>query len=287
MTVMHKYTYTLLRYIHDTATGEFVNVGVAVHCPEEKFVGAKCRKTYGRIARTFPGIDGDAFKASMRFIERRFDEQATSLRKELPLDGKESVIEFARSVVPADASSLQWSPIKGGITNNAEAMLEHLYERMVSRYDEKQQHERRGDEEVWRSFKRELEALRLAEFFQPKTILSKDDEVQFEHAWKNGVWHCLAPVSFDLSSQDSIRDKAYRWLGQMTSIKDANEKFKIYMILGLPQQQELINAYNSAVGILSKMPVEAEFYTEADAATLTARLQAEVREHMESAEHEE
>ena len=35
------YTFTVLRYVHDITTGEFVNVGVVLHAPKAKFLRAK------------------------------------------------------------------------------------------------------------------------------------------------------------------------------------------------------------------------------------------------------
>jgi Protein of unknown function (DUF3037) len=35
MTIQQPYTYTILRYVHDVTTGEFVNVGVVMHLPRE------------------------------------------------------------------------------------------------------------------------------------------------------------------------------------------------------------------------------------------------------------
>lgn len=32
------FTYTVLGYVHDIATGEFVNMGVALYAPEAKYV---------------------------------------------------------------------------------------------------------------------------------------------------------------------------------------------------------------------------------------------------------
>ncbi len=61
------YTYTVLRYVHDTATGEFVNTGVALYAPEARFAGALCRTTYGRLRKVFPGMDGESFKSLMRY----------------------------------------------------------------------------------------------------------------------------------------------------------------------------------------------------------------------------
>jgi hypothetical protein len=47
------FTYTVLRYVHDIATGEFVNMGVALYAPEAKYVSAICNPRYGRLSKLF------------------------------------------------------------------------------------------------------------------------------------------------------------------------------------------------------------------------------------------
>ena len=49
MTSKTPYTYTVLRYVHDIATGEFLNVGVALFAPEPRFVNAVCRTNFARL----------------------------------------------------------------------------------------------------------------------------------------------------------------------------------------------------------------------------------------------
>ena len=44
------FTYTVLRYVHDIATGEFVNMGVALYAPEAKYISAICSARYGRLS---------------------------------------------------------------------------------------------------------------------------------------------------------------------------------------------------------------------------------------------
>ncbi len=65
------YSYAILRYVHDTATSEFANVGVAVYCADERFFDVSCRSTIGRISEMFPGIDAGAFRSLMRHISNR------------------------------------------------------------------------------------------------------------------------------------------------------------------------------------------------------------------------
>ena len=47
------FTYAILRYVHDIATGEFVNMGVALYAPEAKYVSAICSPRYGRLSKMF------------------------------------------------------------------------------------------------------------------------------------------------------------------------------------------------------------------------------------------
>ena len=274
------YTYSVLRYVHDITTGEFVNVGVALYSREARYASALCRSTYGRLSKTFPGVDGDAFKSLMRFVQSRIEEIGDGLKNDLPLEGlPASVVEVAHAVLPADDSSLQWSPPGSGLAENLSQTLETLFDRLVTRYDERPQQERRSDDEVWRKYRGSLESRHVLKHLQPKRIAVQDDEVEFQYAWKNGVWHCLEPVSLDLSSADSIREKAHRWLGQVTSVKDAKDEFKVYLLLGEPQQEALRPAFERAVSILHKLPVASEVVRENRAAEFSERFAQEIEAH--------
>ena len=274
------YTYSVLRYVHDTTTGEFVNVGVVLYSSEARYASALCRSTLGRLTKTFPGMDGDAFKSLMRYIQSRIEEIGDGFKKELPFNGlPASVTEVAHAVLPPDDSSLQWSPPGSGLSENLSQTLETLYDRLVSRYDDRPQQERRSDEEVWRKYRRSLESRQVLKHLQPKKISVQDDEVEFQHAWKNGVWHCLEPVSFDLSSPDSIREKAHRWLGQILSVKESQERFKVYLLLGEPQQPALRPAFDKAVSILRRLPVASEIILEERAGEFSEQFAREIEAH--------
>jgi hypothetical protein len=274
------YTYSVLRYMHDITTGEFVNVGVVLYSREARYASALCRSTFGRLSKTFPGMDGDAFKSLMRFVQSRIEEIGDGLKKELPLNGHpSSVADVAHAVLPPDDSSLQWSAPGSGLAENLSQTLELLYDRLVMSYDERPQQDRRSDEEVWRKYRRSLESRHVLKHLQPKKISVQDDEVQFQYAWKNGVWHCLEPVSFDLSSADSIREKAHKWLGQLLSVKEAKEAFKVYLLLGEPQNESLRPAFDKAVSILHRLPVDSEVIREERAGEFSEQFAREIEAH--------
>src|SRR6266516_7652814 len=111
------FTYTILRFVHDIATGEFVNMGLALYAPEAKYVSAICSQRYGRLSTMFLDVNGEHLGSVMRYIQARFEEYSTKLNGELPLYGRhKSIMEIALSILPKDDSSLQWSEPNGGIT---------------------------------------------------------------------------------------------------------------------------------------------------------------------------
>ena len=278
----YSYTYSVLRYVHDVTSSEFVNVGVALYSADARYLSAICRTTYGRLSKVFPGMNAEHFKSLMRYIQGQFEERGERLARELPLTSASSVLQIAQSVLPSDDSSLQWSPVGSGRTDNPSQALEKLFNRMVARYDEKQESPGRSDDEVWRHFKRNLEERRVLQHFQPKRIAVQDDEVEFQYSWKNGKWHCLEPISFDLAAADSIKDKAHKWLGQIASLQGGNEAFKVYLLLGAPQQEQLQTAFSKAISILRKIPGEKEIILEKDAPELAAHFAEEVSSHQKS-----
>jgi hypothetical protein len=278
----YSYTYSVLRYVHDVTSGEFVNVGVALYAPQARYLSATCRPTLGRLSKVFPGVNAAHFKALMRHIQNTFEERGERLSSELEFTSHSGVLEIAQSVLPKDDSSLQWSPSGSGRTDDPAQALEKLFNRMVMRYEDKQIPHGRTDDDVWRHFKRDLEGQRILQHFQPKMISVQDDEIEFQHSWKNGKWHCLEPISFDLAAADSIRDKAHRWLGQMASIQGAADPFKLYLLVGAPQQGNLQPAFQSAMSILRKIPGDKEIVLERDALGLADRIAGEVAEHERS-----
>ena len=276
----HAYTYTILRYVHDTSTGEFANVGVVLSSPEAHYANAILRPTYGRLSKMFPGFDGDHFRAVIRHLQSRFDEIAQRVQGEMDLGQKPlNAQEMAISVIAADDSSFQWSPMGSGLSADLAATAESIYKRMVERYDDQQKTLSRSDEAVWKRFKQSFEKKRILSRLTAKTIAVHDDEVEFSHSWKNHQWHCMETVSFDLILPQSIRDKAHSWLGKMTSIKDSADKFRAYFLVGEPQLEQSRRAFEQALNVLHKTPVEHEIIRESEAEDFAAAVAAKIEVH--------
>lgn len=276
-----RYTYTVLRYVHDPITAEFINVGVVLFCPASSGLPAllkvSTRKTIGRMRDMFPDLDRKAFKTTMRVVERQLGRVAERLGKDdlVPSEGDAS--SFAREVLPADDSSLQWSPSGSGLTEAVDVAFDRLCARFITRYDTKQP-ARRTDDEIWKPVRQLLAERAVTVDLEPKIIVGSDDRIEFQHAWKNSVWHIYEPVSLDLADAERIQQKAYRWLGQLTSLGQTSEPFQANFIVGAPADPNLQTAYQQALRILGK-PTNVMVYEEANVAQLVDRIEDEVRMH--------
>ena len=80
MTIQQPYTYTILHYVHDVTTGEFVNDGVVMHLPREGRLLVKASTTIGRMRGVFPDLDGAAFTSAMRAAQRALETTRAAAR---------------------------------------------------------------------------------------------------------------------------------------------------------------------------------------------------------------
>lgn len=281
------YTYTVLRYVHDTGTGEFANVGVVVTSPDAAYADAILRPTYGRLSKMFPGLDGDHFRRVIRHLQSRFDELSSRIREEMDLgDRPASALDLAHRVIAPDDSSFQWSPMGSGLAEDLTATMESIYRRMVELYDEKAKTDSRTDEDVWKSFKKGFEEKRILSRLHPKVISVADDEITFDHAWKNQQWHCIESVSFDLMQAKSIRDKAHNWLGRITSVQGSREKFSVYFLVGEPQLETSRRAFDQALNVLHKTPVPHQIIREDEAEHFAEDMAGKIAAHEAEVGHD-
>lgn len=273
------YSFSVLRYLHDPVTQEFVNIGVAVYSAEARFLRVACSTHYARITRMFCKIDGARFRQLTRYVQDRINAIGADLPNQLPLEPALAIETLLARVLPADDSSMQFSAAGVGMSANLEMALADLFERYVERYAVAAETPRREDEDIWRTFRESLERRHVPVKLAPKKVVAPDYEYEFQHAWKNGHWHVYEPVSFDLVEGPSIVDKANRWLGRATSLRESGEDFEMYLLLGEPQDGRLAGDFQKAQNILRKMPGKATLVKESDAEHFAEELERELHRH--------
>lgn len=277
MTSTCTYTFTIIRYVHDKVTGEFVNVGVLLHAPATGFLQARCSTSAHRLRRMFGSVDSDHIRDFLRYIER----QTNSLNQNtggvlLPLDPQENAATHAARILPPDDSSLQLAPVAGGVTDDPTRELHDIFERYVNRYAHGRAKTTRHDDDVLPVFRKPLEERRLTHHLQPKVIAAPDYEHEFPLAWKNGVWNTCDAVSFDLTDSADIIEKANKWLGRAKNLFESSEPFRLVLLLGEPRRPELVEASLKAEKILRKADGEVIVIREREAKRLAEMVERDV-----------
>lgn len=274
------YSFSILRYIHDPVTQEFVNVGVVVYSQQAGYLKALCSSHYARINAFFSRVDGSRFRQLTRFIESQVNKEGSALSGALPFEPDRTIEQLLVRVLPQDDSALQFSsPAGAGLSADLDRTLADLTHRYVELYAAKSGGAKRNNEDVWRPFREQLDKRGITQHLVPKRIVAANYDYEFQRAWKNGIWHLYEPVSFDLVDGQSIVEKANRWVGRATSLSDNPEPFKLHLLLGEPRDSDLQQAFVRAQNILSRMPGQTDLVREEEAEAFADELEREVSAH--------
>jgi hypothetical protein len=162
------------------------------------------------------------------------------------------------------------------------------FERLLHRYVEqnlraKPERVSRTDEDVKDTFSRALaKRAKLKTKLFPKELVAKGKtqwRVEVEHAWKNGVWNCVQPVSLDLIDPNQITAKAAEVAAKVRVVTPSALGAHVVLYVGLPPQSrpEALSAAQEAIdGVRQLVDNEAEVVLEEESEQLLDRIERDV-----------
>ena len=121
----HVFEYALLRAVPRQERGEFMNVGVLLYCPEEKFLRCKTSVDETRLQALDPHVDMELLRDSLKLWCGTCDGSANSPARETTLGQRFRWLTAPRSTL------LQTSPAHTGLTDNAAQELDRLWQALV------------------------------------------------------------------------------------------------------------------------------------------------------------
>lgn len=278
---MKTYYYQLLRYVHDQFTGEFVNLGVIVYSPEDSFLKAKMTKRYARVNSLFPEANGKFIIASAKYLEEQLNFKIAPRLKEL-FNPSQNLDLITSEILPIDDSALQLTEVKKAIDIDLEIALSDLFGSLVEKYlpSDKSPH-RLSDEDVWRKkYKDYFDKFQVSDRLIPHQVQTKNDVFQFGKAWKNEVWHCYEPVSFDQKRKETVRDKVYRLVGMINELAKTSEEIHLILLSSVPaQHRSLVEFVKSSLNLDFKgVKVDVVFESEAEKLARDVARQMEIHD---------
>jgi Protein of unknown function (DUF3037) len=120
------FQYTILRVVPSVERGERLNVGVALLCPEHRFVGARAALDEGRLAALAPSLHPDEVRGALEAIVAvaEGDPGAGPLARLSPSE------RFGWLAAPS-STVIQPSHVHTGLCEDPAETLEHLFTALV------------------------------------------------------------------------------------------------------------------------------------------------------------
>lgn len=273
------YTYCLVKYVHNPAAGEMLNIGVILFSEEAKQIIGKFEIHFDRLSSAFANFDGDHYRFIIRNLEHSIFQLNDRFKPSLFQREFKDIKDIFRTLVPDLGLSIQFGNVLAGITNDLEDESEHIFYRLITSQTPQKEKKSRSDEEVWTVFNRPLAQKQVTKYLKPKHFTSNEYDLKFEHTFKNEKHHILDPVTMDYAQTESIQNRAIKILGQATTLEGNSEIGKLYLLLGVPKNPSHKNAYIKAKNLLNKIPIDKEIIEENDAEDFAKEITSYMKEH--------
>ncbi len=274
----------VFRFVPDEGSGEALNVGLALRTEAGEFFKAELAdKAWKRISDAFP----DTHAATIRTSFMRVRNALEKLDGKRCIPGITNLDKELRQIVPSPDGFLKWSETIEGETEDANATFRRLMYRYVEQnLQDKPERVSRKDEDVRATFEQALaKRTKLRTRVVPRKLVAKDlkgFEVEVQHAWKNGRWNCVQPVSLDMVNVRDINSKAAQVVGSVQLVSPSEQDAHMILLVGIPPsgRKEAHDAAQEAIeGVRRHVKSEAEVYLEEDAEKLLDQIEADLAAH--------
>ena len=128
-----QFTYTSLRYLHNRAAGETLNIGLVMYSPPSRFFAFRLEHNYKRLSDAFSDFDVDQHGRTIRALQSSLERFADTVI-EPPLGSVEPPTDACAVMAqywPDRYLSYTYDEAKCGLTADLPPMFTHLYDTLV------------------------------------------------------------------------------------------------------------------------------------------------------------
>lgn len=250
-----KYTYVTVQYVHDTLSGEALNVGVVLYAPEARVLAWKLEeKRTHRLTEAFREFRHAAHAAAMKDLKSGlFYLREKELGEQRPIFDSQTLDAegVMRRLWPDRGGRYAFSEASGGAAADVDEALERLYQRLVvSQAPPVVKEDREQDEQVWRKVDKPLRERVNLSVLQKRTVETVDGPVEVSRVYENGALSLFQPLSFDLRDESSITRKAHTWFGRAHGFARTERVKNVVYLLGPPRAQSKMTSFERARDVL-------------------------------------
>lgn len=200
-----------------------------------------------------------------------------------------SLSEITSLILPYDDSSLYLTEVFMGIDLEPLSALNDLYDRLINKYNHENDKSYHDDKYVWRKiYKQYFDKYEITNKLKSHTVVTDNDNIEFDKAWKNGVWNCYQTLSFDLKRNDSIKNKVYRWSGILNELENSGEELHLYFLTAEALLNRSTNKFinDTILKHNNGNSLQVTIVNESKADEFVKNLKREIEEHEKLEEHE-
>lgn len=220
----HVCNYAVLRFQPYPETEEFVNLGVAIHCPDLGLLEIRVEeRRHKRVTDFFPELDKARFFAARKAVEAEFQRvEKLVIQKKDPAMAR----HVFRELVRPRESIFHFGEIRTILTNAPAALADQLFERYVQRHFAQQKEYQ--EQVMARRYREVLHAMRpqrrfLGDFLIRGGLYSVKVPIHSQEmvSGRNGVVpeRVVKPLDLDKNDPTAIMDHGFAWVTRLTLLK--------------------------------------------------------------------
>jgi hypothetical protein len=249
--------------------------------PTSNFLECRVITKYSRISHFFGEINGSFLLATLKQFQSQVKEISKSFDEFRSNKDFKDLSSITNYLLPKDDSALITTEVKLGIDINVAAAFDDLYHRIVEMYSQESEQDLHTDYYAWQKvYKNYFDKFGITQKLKKHSVKTEKDTIDFDKAWKNGVWNCYQTLSFDLKKVDSIKSKVYKWSGVLKELETSKEQMKLYFLTTTPKgdDAELGDFIKSTLTDIDTDKIEVSVITEAEAEKFAAKVKKSMEE---------
>ncbi len=261
------FTYSILQYKHNLVLGEVLNVGILFYFQNEnKFEFVK-GDGY-RAKSIYPDFDNSIFNSYLKSIIEK-------IKTHVDLYNQHSdKLDFAKYIhqyiLAEDAAGLVFKEpvqIKNIFSDNKKTVDEYSKLLLPGIILEKPAIVKHNEHFILKTFTGYIQSKHksIENKFRKNEILVTDHfKIKFELAWKNDTDNYIKPLSFDLTEENSIQNKAaiiYSHLIELTSYAKKNN-LRFDLLIAQPTNNNFRKDYENALDLIDSVKINKQLIAE-------------------------
>ncbi len=270
--------YSILRFRPYRETGEFVNVGVVLQCPQFGYLGYLVeRRKHKRITDFFPELDLDIYKTGLDGLIKELNRLNTGeVHNGQLFFGEEARVRNAifKELVRPRESLFNYSDIATVLATNPEAKLQELFNFHIERQFAQ---EREYQETIMRhELNGFLQKFDLARFYRLNQQIGDDSykiSLPFVHYEDEAPKKAIKPLHLDKPDPTDIYRHGDSWISSVCRLRKKNQlpKSFLFTVKYPPKEGQSLVAAREICASLQEYDTQTVSFSDCDAIQAFAR----------------